>query len=82
MKYRRIETTAMKLKKGDKVVFNFHGLGEISKEETTVYSREGDIIEVDSEEWEGYKFDLKTGKCINDNNYMGCYRTLAQEYLL
>jgi len=68
------------MKKGDKIKFNFHGFGLISQEETFITKVGKDYIQVDAGEPE-YKFDKKTGECLNDNTYMGCRRTLPKEYL-
>lgn len=70
----------MKLKKGDKIKFNFHGFGLVSQAETTVTKIGRDYIQIEEGEPE-YKFDKITGKCLNDNTYMGCRRTLPNEYL-
>ena len=69
-----------KIKKGDKIKFNFHLAGVVSQEETTVTRVGKGYIQVEDGEPE-YKFDTKTGKCLNDTNYFGGYRTLPEEYL-
>jgi len=63
--------------KGDKIEFNFHGFGLISKEEAIVYDITDEYIQIDAEEEEKYryKFSLKNGRCLNDNTDMGCKRT-------
>jgi len=69
------------MKKGDKVTMRFHGFGEVSEEEYTVIKKLKEIITLDTDEdiKKCFKFDIKTGKCLNDNRYMGCYRTLKIE---
>lgn len=64
--------------KGSKVTMLFHGFGEVSEEEYSVVKVEGDIITLDTDEEPAkcYRFDTKTGRCLNDNTYMGCKRTL------
>ena len=62
------------MKVGDEVIMLFHGFGLTSEEECEVtwVSDDGSEVEID----EGYAFDAKTGKCLNDNNAMGCSRSL------
>lgn len=70
------------VKKGDEISFNFHGFGLVSKELADVYKVTKDYIQIEAEDEEFmYKFCRKTGKCLNDNKYMGCYRTLSKKYL-
>lgn len=65
------------MKKGDTINFNFHGFGMVSKEEATIWKVTKDYIQIDAEDEEYmYKFCRKTGKCLNDNTYMGCKRTM------
>ena len=68
-------------KKGQVIEFNFHAYRMTSQEETTVESvNENEIVISDGEP--NYRFDSKTGKCLNDNIYMGCKRTLPKKYLI
>jgi len=71
---------AVKLKKGDAIKFNFHGFGVVSQEETEITKITKDYIQISDGEPE-YKFDRKTGKCLNDNTDFGCRRSLPNEYL-
>ena len=65
------------MKKGDEIEFNFHGFGKVSKEKATILKITDDYIQIDAEDAEyRYKFCRKTGKCLNDNTFMGCYRTI------
>ena len=64
-------------KKGDIIEFNFHGFGLVSQEDAEVTEVTDKYVEIDDE----YKFDLKTGKCLNDNTHMSCYRTLPKKHL-
>ncbi len=65
------------MKKGDKIKFNFHGFGTVSKEEAIIWEVTKDYIQIEAEDEEyRYKFCRKTGKCLNDNTYMGCKRTM------
>jgi len=68
-------------KVGQTIKFNFHGFGMVSQEETEVIEVKNNVITISDGEPE-YQFDAKTGKCLNDNTYMGCKRTLPKEYLL
>lgn len=68
-------------KVGQIIKFNFHGFGMVSQEETEVIKVDNNVITVSDGEPE-YEFDAKTGKCLNDNTYMNCKRTLSKEYLL
>ena len=65
------------MKKGDKIEFDFHGFGVISKEDAIVYKITDEYIQIDAEDEEyRYKFSLKNGRCLNDNTNMGCKRTI------
>lgn len=60
---------------GDKITMYFHGFGVTSEEECTILYFDDKIVSISDLE-DGRNFDRKTGKCLNDNNYMGCYRTI------
>jgi len=66
---------------GQVIEFNFHGFGLVSQEETTVIDVNDKVITISDGEPE-YQFCAKTGKCLNDNVYMGCKRTLSKQFLL
>lgn len=70
----------LKMKVGDTIKFNFYGFGLVSQEETEIIKITEKYIQISDGEPE-YKFDRKTGKCLNDNTFAGCYRTLPKEYL-
>jgi len=71
-----------KVKKGQEIEFNFHGFGMVSQETVDVYKVTKEFIQIEAEDEQYmYKFDRKTGKCLNDNNYSGCYRTLPKRFL-
>lgn len=72
---------AIKLKKGDTIKFNFHAFGVVSQEETEIIEITKDYIQISDGDPE-YKFDRKTGKCLNDNTDFGCRRSLPDEYLV
>ena len=69
-----------KLEVGEVIKFNFHGFGMVSQEDTEIIEITDKKIIISDGEPE-YEFDRKTGKCLNDNTYSGCYRTLPKEYL-
>ncbi len=63
----------MKIKKGDKVIMLFHMIGFISQEEVKVETvhKNGNITLTN-----GFKFNTKNGKCLNDNTAFDAHRTL------
>lgn len=69
-----------KIKKGDIIKINFHLAGIVSSEKATVTKVTKEYIQIDDGEPE-YRFDKKTGKCINESSYFGAYRTIPKEYL-
>lgn len=68
-------------KKGQVIEFNFHGFGVVLQEETTVIDVNNTVITISDGEPE-YQFCTKTGKCLNDNVFNGCKRTLSRQFLL
>jgi hypothetical protein len=63
------------MKKGDKIIMYFHGVGVISEEKCKVLKFDDETVTIDDGD-DGRKFDRKTGKCLNDNNWGGFYRTI------
>lgn len=61
---------------GEKIKMNFHFMGVISKEEVKITNVDNGIITTKSGD-DYWKFDSKTGKCLNDNNFGGAYRTIT-----
>lgn len=63
---------------GDKATMNFHCAGVVSQEEYEVCLIDGDSITLSTDEDidKCYKFNIKTGACINDNTTFGAKRTL------
>ncbi len=60
-------------KKGDTATMKFHLIGLISEEEATVINvSRKNIVTLDN----NFKFDGRTGECLNDNTYLGAKRTL------
>jgi hypothetical protein len=68
----------MSFKEGSTVTMLFHCAGEVSEEEYTVVKKKGKVVTLDtSQEFsECYQFDTDTGRCLNDNTYLGCRREL------
>ena len=66
---------------GKEVTMLFHCAGAVSEEEYMICHVRDDIItlDTDSEPDKCYRFNTKTGECINDNTYLGCKRTLKLE---
>lgn len=71
-----------KIKKGQTITMYFSMAGRVSKEDVTVRSVRKDGTITIEDEWhsdesgkEEYgRFDLKTGKCLNDNTSFGASR--------
>ena len=61
------------MKKGDKITMYFHLIGLISEEDFTINKvhKDGSVTLSN-----GYRFDTKTGKCLNDNTDMGASRSI------
>lgn len=73
------EERNMKLKKGDKVTMLFHLMGISSEEECEVLvaHKDGTVtLKTDEDHQKCYRFDTKTGACLNDNTVLGAHRTL------
>lgn len=63
----------MSIKVNDTVTMLFHGFGLVSDEESKVIVvHEDATITLENE----YRFDTKTGKCLNDDTTFGCHRSL------
>jgi hypothetical protein len=63
------------MEKGDKIKMYFHGAGVISEEIHKVIAVDEDTVTIDDGD-DGRKFHRKTGKCLTDNNWGGCHRTI------
>ena len=61
------------MKKGDKVTMLFHYAGLVSEESQAVYKvhKDGTVTLVND-----FRFDIKNGRCLNDNTFGGAKRTL------
>lgn len=69
----------MNMKKGDKITMLFHAFGSVSEEEYSIVELSDDEITIDDTfgpNDELRKFNRKTGKCLNDTNSFGAYRTI------
>ena len=62
----------------EKAIMQFHCCGIVSEENHKIIKKDGDIITLDTDEDldKCYRFNLKTGKCLNDNTALGAKRTL------
>jgi hypothetical protein len=63
-------------KVGETATMEFHGGGVVSEEELEIVNIEGDFVFLDDGDGcdYGWKFDVNTGKCLNDNTFLGCKR--------
>lgn len=60
------------------IIMYFHCAGVISNTEENVVSEDEKYIHVDRDGYgKVWTFIKKTGKCINDENAFGCYRTIV-----
>ena len=63
---------------GDTATMLFTMFGVTSEEEYEVILVEDGVVTLDTDECEDdcFKFDEKTGECLNDNDFGGAKRTL------
>lgn len=73
----------MSLQKSDTIIMYFDSFGLTSKEEQIILEVTDDTIIVDDtvhpdgkDEEEYLTFDRKSGKCLNDNTFMGSKRRI------
>lgn len=66
------------MKEGDTATMLFYGFGETSEEEFTVIgvNRDTVVLNTDEDYEKCYRFNFKTGECLNDNTTFGCSRSL------
>lgn len=66
------------LKVGAKIKMSFHGAGVTSLEDKVISNFTDSFIWIDCENSKGdfFKFDRKTGKCLNDETFGGFSRTI------
>jgi hypothetical protein len=67
------------IKPGDKITMYLHGAGVISEEKVVVKKIGRKYLHIEASEGSPNKFDMKTGKCLNDIDpqfAMGFYRTI------
>ena len=66
------------MKIGDTVTMLFHCAGVASEEEYKIIKKRGNIVTLDTDEEDDkcFKFDVQTGRCLNDSTMFGVYRTL------
>lgn len=61
---------------GEMATMEFHMMGLITYEELEINDLEEGIIYLGECYDDAWKFDIKTGKCLNDNNFLGAFRRL------
>lgn len=69
---------------GDTAIMLFHGFGTVSAEEQTVLKVEKDgtlVLDTSKEEAKCFRFDPKSGRCLNDVTDFECHRTLLKGLL-
>lgn len=59
-----------------RIQMNFHCAGLTTPEYLEVVNENDDTISLATGGDEIWRFDKKTGKCINDETAFGCYRTI------
>lgn len=64
------------IKVGDEITMYFHYAGLVSKEKTVVVEVDDKFVHLDRGGDEPWKFDMKTGECLNDNTWGGARRTI------
>lgn len=60
----------------EKVTIYFHAAGVVSEEEHKIVELTDTEVSLDDGNDETRKFNRKNGKCLNDSNYFGAYRTI------
>lgn len=63
------------MKKGQIIKMSFHCAGVVSYEDLKIMSFTDETVTIDDTD-DGRIFDRKTGKCLNDSNYFGAWRTI------
>ena len=77
---RKKESKLAKIKKGDKIKMGLSGAGVVSYGYWPIIKLTKDHIFLmggRSEEEEPFKFDRKTGRCLNDDTTFGFYRFIV-----
>lgn len=69
-----------KIKVGSDIRMGFHCAGVVSYETFSVTKIAENWIQINHGEPE-FKFDRKTGKCLNEERAFGCYRTISTNQL-
>lgn len=62
----------------DKIIMSFKFMGLVSDENCVIKYLTDIVIETN----DGFKFNRKTGKCLNDNNFNGAIRFIKKENLI
>ena len=76
-----MKTEISNFKVGSDATMLFHCYGIVSDEVYSVYSIDGNLITLltDEDPDQCFVFNTDTGKCINDVTDFGCHRTLEIE---
>lgn len=66
------------MKIGDKIEVFLHGTGVVSSEKSTIVDITDKYIEIEDTNCddENFKFDKKTGRCLNGSSFFGFSRTI------
>ena len=66
------------MKKGDSAILLFSMCGFTTEEKYTVIDVSDGAVTLDTSEDDDkcFRFDIKTGKCLNDENFLGASRAL------
>lgn len=64
------------MKIGKCITMYFHCFGTTSKEKTKVVDISDDYVYLERDDDRTWKFDRKTGECLNDETMFGAKRTI------
>jgi hypothetical protein len=71
-----LESEESNMKIGENVVMYFHCAGMVSEETYLIEDIKGSLLYLDDDNDELRCFNMKTGVCLNDNTFLGAYRTI------
>lgn len=64
------------LKIGDYMIQYFHFMGVKSEDKVKIQAFDDETVTIGDGDEDDKIFNRKTGKCLNDNNFGGAYRTI------
>lgn len=71
------------MKIGDTIKIDFHAVGLVTTEEEIVLDVNDETVTIDAEDERcQFKFNRKTGECLNDNTFGGGKRMLNSDHIL